>query len=214
MVFEQSPQAERRADLERAAFRWRRDMVALGVTDAEATYCENALWTFARTTTHPHVLVVGAGREILRSQVLRGEPLLPSDPDAWAGKLLARFQSPKIGTYWMLLPEWVQMARRVWLRLDMILPARKLVGPDPFTEPPPSFRLHPMDMADVGASANENAGEGGGGSRPTTDVRHIGDAVALTRAIGREAEGRYPRQDGRLAREVREKLQVNQPADR
>jgi hypothetical protein len=212
MAFELSSQADQRADLERAALQWRRDLIALGVADADVTSCENALRTFARTTTHPYALVVAAGREMLRSQLLRGEPLVPSNPDAWASRLLARFRSPKFGTYWLVLPDWIEQARRVWSRPGPNLPTSRREWTDPFAEPPPSFRLHPMDLADGDEPSKEPAGEGGRGAGPMADVRRIGDAVTITRALGREAEGRTVRQDGRLAREPRGILQVN--ADR
>ena len=183
---------ERGAEPEDASSRWRRELIALGVSDADIAYCEHALWTFAGRTTHPRAVVVAAGRELLRSQVRRGEPLFPTDPDAWASQLLARFQSPKFATYWMVLPEWVQLARRVWSRPGTDLLPSAFVGADPFAEPPPSFRLHPMDLPDAGGPPNAPAGEGAGASRPSTDVRRIGDAVTLTRAMGRAAEGRWP----------------------
>jgi len=161
---------------------------------------------FARTTAHPYALVVAAGRAMLRSQVVCGEPLIPSDPDAWAGRLLARFQSPKFGTYWLVLPDWIRQARRAWSRPVPHVPTARRAWTDPFAEPPPSFRLHPMDMADVGEPAHEAAGESGRIPPVMADGRPIGDAVTLTRALGREAEGRYLRRDGRLAREMREML--------
>lgn len=192
MVIGHVSQETRGAELEDTAAQWRRELLALGVSDADVAYCEHVLWTFARATTHPQAVVVAAGRELLRSQVRRGEPLLPSDPDAWASRLLARFQSPKFATYWMVLPDWVQMARRAWSRPDMHLPTPEMVGTDPFAEPPPSFRLHAMDLPDVGEPADEPATEGGEGSRSATDVRRIGDAVTLMRAMGRAAEGGWP----------------------
>ena len=168
---------------------WRREMVALGVTDADVTDCENALWTFARTTIYPHAVVVSAGREILRSQVLRGESLRPSDPDAWASRLLARFQSAKFGTYWMDLPGWVQAARRVWSRPGTGLSVPDLAWQDPFAEPPASFRLHPMDRADGVVPSDDAVVDRDADARPVVDAHHIGDAATLTRAMGRQAEG-------------------------
>ena len=138
---------------------------------------------------------------MLRSQVLRGEPLIPSDPEAWASQLLARFQSPKFGTYWLVLPDWIQQARRAWSRPGPNRPTSRYEGADPFAEPPPSFRLHPMDLADGGEPSNEPAEAGGRDTGAVAGPRRIGDAVTLTRALGREAEGRNLRH---LMREPRE----------
>jgi hypothetical protein len=191
-----------------SAMRWRRDMLALGMADADITRCENALWAFAFTTAHPFAAVVSAGRDILRSQVLHGEPLLPSDPEAWAGRLLAQFQSPKVGTYWIDLPGWVWAARRVWAAPASDLSSPDLTREDPFAGPPPTFRLHPLDMADVTVSPSEAASVEDAEPLPFVRSGPVGDDLAPTGAAGRDVDGELAPRDSRLEREIRDVLQL------